>query len=97
MTVNALKRRDSFPMPLMDKYIDSSGRDKVLYRLDAKRVKWPMKIDEEDREETAFSSYLRHQVYFHFIWIAKRTWHLSTHDGRHTVTGQVEALHGKHG
>lgn len=62
--LNNLTCRDSYPLPRMDECIDLLWRSIVFGTLNTNSVYWQEEIDEEDRDETVFTSY--HGLY-HFV------------------------------
>lgn len=52
--LNALTKRDSYPIPRIDECLDSLGDASYFSSLDANSGYWQLKIAEADREKTAF-------------------------------------------
>jgi len=52
--LNALSKRDSYPLPRMDECIDCLGEAKVFSTLDCNAGYWQVLIVDGDREKTAF-------------------------------------------
>ena len=52
--LNAVTKRDSYPLPRMDEYIDSLGEANVFTTLDANSGYWQVPVAREDRSKTAF-------------------------------------------
>lgn len=47
--LNAVPKRDYYPIPRMDEYIDSLGDATVISMLDAKSGYWQIEIDDEKK------------------------------------------------
>ena len=52
--LNAMKVKDSYPLPRIDDCIDSLGDAVIFSTLDANSGYWQMKIRKQDRHKTAF-------------------------------------------
>jgi len=61
--LNAVSKRDSYPLPRMDDCIDSLGEGKVFSTLDCNAGYWQVLIVDGDREKTAF---VCHKVAYHY-------------------------------
>ena len=59
--LNAMKIRDSYPIPRMDECIDYLGKATIFTTLDCMSGYWQVDIAEEDRDKTTFTSH--HGVY----------------------------------
>ena len=55
--LNALTLRDSYPLPRMDDCLDSLGTANIFSTLDADSGYWQLKVAEEDRDKTSFTSH----------------------------------------
>lgn len=55
--LNAVTRRDSYPIPRMDESIDSLGESQIFATLDCNSGYWQVGVDEPDRDQTTFSSH----------------------------------------
>lgn len=55
--LNALKKRDSYPILCMDECIDSLGEATIFSALDADSGYWQIKFDELDQDKTAQASH----------------------------------------
>lgn len=64
---NALTKRDGYPIPRMDKYLEFLGEAAIFSTVDAKRGYWQVEIKETDRNRTTFVS---HHVLYRFIRMA---------------------------
>ena len=54
--LNALTRKDVYPMPRIDDILDQLGGKRVFSTLDARTGYWQIKVDEGSREKTAFTT-----------------------------------------
>lgn len=54
--LNASTRQNFFPLPYMEKFLDSLGDAAYFSRLDAKSGYWKVEIEGDDREKTFFLS-----------------------------------------
>ena len=61
--LNAVTRRDSYPIPRMDDCMDTLGSANIFSTLDANWGYWQLPVREQDRKYTAFSS---HEGLFEF-------------------------------
>lgn len=52
--LNAVTRKDNFPLPRIDHLLDSLGRKKYLSTLDLRAGYWQIRMDPKDIEKTAF-------------------------------------------
>ena len=55
--LNAVTRKDTFPLPQIDDLLDQMHGKKVFSTLDAKRGYWQINVQEQSREKTAFATY----------------------------------------
>eukprot|EP00171_Calliarthron_tuberculosum_P023710 IDg23710t1 len=55
--LNAVTKRDSYPLPRMDDCIDSLGTANIFTTLDANWGYWQLALRKEDQEKTAFCSH----------------------------------------
>ena len=55
--LNAVTKRDSYPLPRMDECIDSLGNAAIFTTLDCNSGYWQIEIDEADRDKTTFTSH----------------------------------------
>ena len=53
--LNAVTRKDVFPMPRIDDMLDQLGGKKIFTTLDARSGYWKIKMDADSQEKTAFS------------------------------------------
>lgn len=63
----AATKRDSYPISLMDEFIDSLGKAAVFSTLDANSDYWQVNVVEVHRDKKAFSS---HQGLYRFLRMA---------------------------
>lgn len=64
--VNALTYNDSYPIPRIDTYLDVLGGAKYFSTLDLRSGYWQVKIEESDRDKTAFVTRMG-QFRFHVL------------------------------
>jgi len=64
--LNAVSKRDSYPLPRLDECIDSLGEAKVFSTLDCNAGYWQVLIADGDREKTAF---VCHKGAYHYKWM----------------------------
>ena len=55
--LNALTKRESYPLPRKDEFIDSLGNATLFTTLDCNSGYWQIEIDEADRDKTTFTSH----------------------------------------
>ncbi len=55
--LNAVTRKDAFPMPWIDDMLDQLGGKKIVSTLDARAGYWQIKMSPQSREKTAFSTH----------------------------------------
>ena len=55
--LNAVTRKDVFPMPRIDDMLDQLGGKKIFTTLDARSGYWQIKMGSESQEKTAFSTH----------------------------------------
>ena len=55
--LNAVTKKDTYPLPRLEDCIDSLGNAKWFSTLDCNCGFWQIKLNEEDREKTAFTSH----------------------------------------
>lgn len=56
LRLNESTIRDTYPLPLMDDYIESLGESDVFTTLDANSRYWQVPIHEADRDKMTFTS-----------------------------------------
>ena len=61
--VNAVTKKDRFPLPHIQDIFDTVGKGRVFTTLDLKSGYWQLPVREEDREKTAF---ICHRGLFHY-------------------------------
>ena len=54
--LNAVTKKNGYPLPRIQECIDLIGRAKVLSKLDFTQGYYQMLVDEKDREKTAFNT-----------------------------------------
>ena len=55
--LNAVTRKDVFPMPRIDDMLDQLGGKRIFSTLDARSGYWQIKLGESSREKTAFATH----------------------------------------
>ena len=55
MKLNAVTRRDSYPLPRMDECIDSLGEATIFSTLDCNSGYWQVKVADQDKDKTTFT------------------------------------------
>jgi Reverse transcriptase (RNA-dependent DNA polymerase) len=53
--VNAITRKDAYPMPRLDECINSLGKAKFFSTLDANSVFWQIPLDDSSKDKTTFT------------------------------------------
>ena len=56
--LNALTRRDSYPIPRMDECINSFGDATIFSTLECNSGYWQVEVDEADKDKTTFTSHM---------------------------------------
>ena len=54
--LNAVTKRDAYPMPRIDDILDELGQAKYITTLDLAKGYWQVAVNAQDQEKTAFSS-----------------------------------------
>jgi Reverse transcriptase (RNA-dependent DNA polymerase) len=54
--LNAVTKKDAYPVPLIDEIFDHFGGSKIFTTLDAHSGDWQVEVDPADAEKTAFTS-----------------------------------------
>ena len=54
--LNAVTKRDAYPMPRIDDILDELGQAKYITTLDLAKGYWQVPVNPQDQEKTAFSS-----------------------------------------
>ena len=62
--LNAVTKRDAYPLPRMDECIDSLGEATIFSTLDCNSGYWQIEIDDRDKDKTTFTS---HSGLFRFL------------------------------
>lgn len=65
--LNAVTRKDSYPLPRIDALVDELGSATIFSTLDTRAAYWAIEVDPSDRPKTAFTDGYR---LFHFCRIS---------------------------
>ena len=79
--LNEITRKDVYPLPRCEEILESLASTTYFTHLDLVRGYWQIKVAEEDREKTAFSTPDGH--FQNAVWPHQRSRHVST--GYHTA------------
>ena len=62
--LNAITKKDVYPLPRIDDILDTLGKTKYFSSLDLCLGYWQVELDEESRQKSAFAT---HQGFFEFV------------------------------
>lgn len=94
--LNAITKRDSYPIPHMDKCMDSLGEAAIFSTLGENSGNWQVERDKANRDKTTFTS--RHGLYRFIrmlfglnntVWVKQYPYQISAYNGRHTPHSEV--------